>query len=104
MSVYGLWKPATISAGASITSEIDLGRSYDSLMLIIPPMDECKMYIQVSEQTGGPFYDLGKDTTTDLETFDRAAAWTLGGFQYIKVAATESQAAGRLIRIRGMRY
>ena len=104
MSIYGSWKAATISEGTSITSEINLGKSYDFLEVIIPPMDECKLYLRVSELTGGPWYDLGKETTTDLETFDRAASWTLGGFQYLKVVATASQTGTRSIRIRGMRY
>ena len=104
MSIYGNWWPATIAEGASITAEIDLIKSFDSLEVIIPPMDECKLYLQVSEQTGGPWYDLGRDTTTDLETFGRAASWKLGGFQYVKVVATANQTVERLIRIRGMRY
>lgn len=104
MSVYGTWVPATIAEGASTSTVIDLGRSYDYLMVIIPPMDACELYLQVAEQIGGTYYDLGRDTATDKESFDRAAIWMLGGFQYIKVVATQRQSAQRLIRIRGMRY
>lgn len=104
MSRYGQWRAATIAAGASKSDAIDLGIEYDNLSVRIPPMDECKMYMQVAEVLAGPYQDLGKETTTELETFDRGAAWTLGGFRYIKVCSTETQTAARLVRIKGMRY
>lgn len=104
MSVYGEWKAATISSGASISSEVDLGRDYDYLSVEIPGMDVCKLYLQVAEISGGTFYDLGKDTTTNEEQFNRADVWRVGGWRYVKVVATKTQNAERLIRIRGMRY
>ena len=104
MSRYGQWVATTISAGGSKSTAIDLGIEYDNLSVTIPPMDECKMYLQVAELLAGPYQDLGKETTTDLETFDRGAAWTLGGFRYIKVCSTEPQTAQRLVRVKGMRY
>jgi len=104
MSRYGQWVTATIAVGASESSAIDLGIEYDNLSVRIPRMDKCKMYLQVAEVLAGPYQDLGRETTTDLETFDRGAAWILGGFRYIKVCSTEPQMAERLIRVKGMRY
>lgn len=104
MSVYGAWQEATISAGASESSVIDLGREYDYISVQIPGMTSCKLYLKVSETSGGTYYDLGKETTTDVETFNRADVWRLGGWRFIKVAATAQQENERLIRVCGMRY
>lgn len=104
MSVYGTPIAATISSGASSSAAIDLGREYDFLSVQIPVMDECKLYLKVAERLGGAYYDLGKETTTNSETFGRADVWRLGGWRFIKVVATEPQHEDRLIRVFGMRY
>ncbi len=104
MSVYGVPKAATISANGTTTSAIDLGREYDHLSMQIPPMDACKLYLQVSETLGGTYYDLDKDAMTEEETFNRADVFRLGGWRYIKVVASKPQTAQRLIRVFGMRY
>jgi len=104
MSVYGQWQAATIAAGAASSSVIDLGREYDYLSVQIPAMDSCKLHLQVSEKSGGSFFDLGKETTTNEETFNRADVWRLGGWRFIKVLSTVTQTQERLIRVCGMRY
>ena len=104
MSVYGDWKAATISAGATKSAAVDLGRDYDYLEIQMPTMAACKLYLQVAETMGGTYYDLGKNVTTDEENFGRADIWKLGGHQFIKVAATKKQTSAVAIRVRGMRY
>ena len=104
MSMYGAWLPATISQGTAITSAIDLGRDYDYLSIQIPSMDECKLSVWIAEKEGGTYLALGQPADTEEETFDRADVWRLGGYRFIKIAATQSQSAERLIRVRGMRY
>jgi len=104
MSVYGAWVAATISSGTSSSAAVDLGREYDYLSVQIPGMDSCKLYLQVAEQVGGTYYDLGKETTTNEETFNRADVWRLGGWRFVKVVATAVQSGDRSIRICGMRY
>jgi len=104
MSVYGDWKNATISAGGTITSAINLGRDYDYVSLQIPSMTPCKLSLRVAEMEGGTYYSLGSDTTTDEETFNRADVWRLGGYQFIKIVASKPQMGSVTIRVRGMRY
>lgn len=104
MSVYGGWKAATIAAGATTSSAIDLGREYDFLSLQIPAMDSCKLYLQVAEINGGTYYDLDKDAMEVEETFNRADVFRLGGWRFVKVVASRVQTAQRLIRCCGMRY
>lgn len=102
MSERGSWKAATISAGVSETSAIDIGRAYESLDIQIPDMEACKLYLKTCETLGGTYYDLGKDATTEIDTFNRADVWKLGGWRYIKVASSNSQSADREIRVRGI--
>ena len=104
MSVYGQWLAATISAGSDRSSAIDLGREYDYLEIQIPGMDACKLSLQVAEKLGDTYYDLGKDITTNEETFNRADVWKLGGYRFIKVVASKSPTSDALIRVCGMRY
>ena len=105
MSVYGSWQATTISVGASVSAAADLGREYDYLSVQIPAVsDACKLYLQVAERLGGTYYDLGKETTTNEESFGRADVWRLGGYRFIKVASTKSQSSDWPIRVCGMRY
>lgn len=104
MSIFGQWVAATIAAGAAESAVVDLGREYDYLSIQIPGMDACKLYLKVAETVGGTFYELGKETTTEVETFNRADVWRLGGWRFVKVVASQPQTGQRLIRICGMRY
>ena len=102
---YSDWKAATIVAGTKSSAEIDLGREYDFLGIIIPTLVSSTIKIQASETQGGTFYDLGDGITTDAGTHNYADVFYLGGYQFIKVVASETQTAtDRLIRVRGMRY
>ena len=104
MSIYGSWVAATIAADAFSSAAVDVGRDYDYLSVELPGMTTCKLYLQVAELLAGTYYDLGKETTTDLENFGRADVWRLGGWRYIKVVSTVAQSEEVLIRVRGMRY
>ena len=102
MSVYGNPQDATISAGNLETSAIDLGREYEDLCLTIPAMGLCKLSLKVSTQLSGMYYAL-EDATTNEETFNRAAIWKLGGWRFIKIVASNTQPANRVIKVFGSR-
>ena len=105
MSVYGNWEAATIASSATSSAEVDLGRDYDYLEIQIPTLDAAStIKIQVAEKTGGTFYDLGDSVTTASGTHNYADVFHLGGYQFIKVVADNTQDAERLIRVRGMRF
>ena len=105
MSDYGSWKAATISAGGTSSSEVDLGRDYDYLEIQIPTLVSCTVKLKVAEKTGGTFYDLGDGVTTSAGTHNYADVFRLGGYQFIKVVSSVTQTStDRLIRVRGMRY
>lgn len=104
MSVYGEWETASISANQNESAVVDLGRDYDFVSLQIPSITACKLHLKVAEREGGSFYDLGKDTTTNEESFNRADVWRLGGWRFIKIVSSVVQPSAVSIKIRGMRY
>jgi len=105
MSVYGEWKAATITVALGTTSaEVDLGRDYDFLEVQIPTIQTATLKLKTAEKTGGTFKDLGSGVTTADGTHNYHDVWGLGGWQFIKVVASNTQTTERLIRVRGMRY
>ncbi len=104
MSVYGEWKAATIDTGDTSSDEVDLGRDYEFLEVQIPTLDSSTtLKLQTAEKTSGTFKDLGNSITTSAGTHNYHDVWGLGGWQFIKVVADNSQDSNRLIRVRGMR-
>ena len=105
MSIYGDWLPATIASAAASSDEVDLGRDWDFLEIQIPTLDSSTtIKLQTAEKTGGTFRDLGDGITTSAGTHNYNDTFNLGGYQFIKVVADNTQDAERLIRVRGMRY
>ena len=104
MSVYEGWKAATIPINTVTSAEVDLGRDYDFLEVIIPEITSGTLKLQTAEQLTGDYNALGYNVTTTTGTHDYHDVWELGGWQFIKVVASVEQGAERLIRVRGMRY
>ena len=105
MSIYGEWKAATILINQATSSVVDLGRDYDFLEIQIPPLDDpTTIKLQVAEKTASTYRDLGDGVTTSAGTHNYHDVFNLGGWQFIKVVADNSQSTERLIRVRGMRY
>jgi len=104
MSVYGEWKAATIASSGTSSAEVDLGRDYEWVQIIIPTIDSGNLSFTVAEKTGGTFQALGSGSqviTAGTGAFTTVA--TIGGFQFIKVVSSVTQTAERLIRVRGSR-
>ncbi len=111
--IHGEWKAATIADEATTSSEVDLGRPYENLMVIATALDNAQISIQVAEVTGGTFQDLymilsadgtSAQVITDVTTTAKTYALPLGGFQFIKIKASAAQNGGpRLIRVMGVR-
>ena len=105
MSIYGSWIAATIDSSGTSSDEVDLGRDWDFMEIQIPTLDSSTtIKIQVAEKTGGSFYNLGDSVTTASGTHNYADCFKLGGYQFIKVVADNTQDSERLIRVRGMRF
>lgn len=107
------WKAATIADEATTSSEVDLGRPYDTLLMIGTALDNAQLSIQVAEATGGTFQDLymilsadgtSAQVITDSSTTAKTYIMPLGGFQFIKIKASATQTNGpRAIRVCGVR-
>ena len=103
MSFYGQWLAATIVDESSSSAEVNLGGNFDFLQIQIPETVAATIKIQVSETSGGTFYDLGDGITTAAGTHEYADVFKLGGWQFIKVVPSTTQSS-LAVRVRGMRY
>ena len=103
MSLYGEWLTATIANGGTASGEVNLGRDFEYLQIILPTLTGGTVKIQVSDVTGGTFQDLGSSITTAITTGDYSTVFKLGGWKFIKVVSSAAQGAARSIKVRGMR-
>jgi len=105
MSVYGEWKDAviTIATDDDLTPEVDLGRDYEFLDIVIPTITSAEISLEVADKTGGTFQALGDGISTDATTGGYTTVFNLYGFQFIKVKTSAAQAANRTFKVRGWR-
>ena len=110
--IIGDWKTATIALNGTLSGEVDLGRPYDTLLIVIPTIDSAQVNVQVAEKTVGTFQDVhvteGDGTSavvkSDIGTGGITWVIPLGGFQFIKVQTSAAQTGGaRVFRVCGCR-
>lgn len=119
--ITGSWKDGLIDidVGANLTTEIDLGRPYEKLLIICPTLTvSASVRIDVAEKTGGTFYALHyggrtKDDTIATQLWTTAAYTTavfatvcerLGGYQFIKINLSADQTGSDItFRVCGVR-
>ncbi len=114
--IHGEWKTALIDIDVDDTksAEVDLGRAYETLMMVVPTRTvSCQITIEVAEKTGGTFQEIyatdpadGGDNKVISAAGTGAFTWVvpLGGFQYIKVKLSASQTgADQTFRVMGVR-
>lgn len=106
----GDWKDAVIASSGTLSAEVDLGRQYDYLAVIIPTIDSAQISIKVAQKTGGTFQDLYQFDGNDDKIFITTAGtggitvvFPLFGFQFIKILASAAQTGGaRTFKVRGV--
>lgn len=102
--IHGQWLDAIIADEGTVSAEVDLGRQYETMLVIIPTIDTAQVTFQVAEKTGGTFQALhitdtvaGDNNEVKSASGTGAFTWVvpIGGFQFIKVksSATQSTAA-----------
>jgi len=111
--IHGEWKDATIAKDGTTSSEVDLGRQYETVLVVIPTIDTAQVTIQVAEKSGGTFQEVyvsdpadGGDNKLISASGTGGTTWVvpIGGFQYIKVKASAAQStAARTFRVCGVR-
>lgn len=113
--IIGAWKAATIAESTQVSSEVDLGRPYETLLISFPDLtNDTKITVKVAEQTGDTAYELhsfdyatGQNKVIDVRSGDLAQFFVqvpIGGFQYITLYAdTAAPSGGWAIRVCGTR-
>jgi len=101
-----------VSSSTTLSDEIDLKFPCDTVIIRIPTLTSSSISLMVSEASGGTFYDLyttdpadGSNTQviTAKATTAHIIQMPLGGYQFIKIKASDAQAADRTFAVRGVR-
>lgn len=113
MSIYGEWKSCVIASSGTLSAEVDLGRTYETLSIFIPAIDSATINIKGSRTSGGTFQDIyitdpadGGNNLAITAEGTGGINWIvpIGGFRYIKLLAGASQTGGaRTFYVRGSR-
>jgi hypothetical protein len=112
--IIGEWKTATIAKDGTLSAEVDLGRSYETLLVVIPEIDSAVVNILGAEKTSGTFQNIcvtdqadgsnSKVITTPAGTGEFTWVVPIGGVQFIKVQTDAAQTtAERDFRVCGVR-
>lgn len=112
--IQGEWKDCTIDITTSdtLSSECDLGRAYETLLIVIPTITAASISVKAAEKAGGTYQDLYITSTNDatekkpLSTSGTGGiTWAvpIGGFQFIKLLSSNAQADDRAFRVCGIR-
>ena len=113
--IHGSWKTVTIAQTPAVaSSEVDLGRPYETLIVVCPALTtSATVSIQGAMVTGGTFQNIH---TTDPATGNNkqviTAAFTsanftwiapIGGVQFITLTLSAAQAAAKTFYVCGVR-
>lgn len=102
MILVGSWQDALIdiSVDDDLTSQINLGRECNFVLVEVPTITAADIKIQGARTTGGTFYTVaikGAGTGQVQLIFDT------GGYQFIKIGTSVAQAANRTLKVIGGR-
>jgi hypothetical protein len=104
--IHGEWKTATIPKyvadppePGTLSAEVDLGRPYETLLMVIPTIDSAQINVLGAEKTGGTFQNicLTDDAGNNIKILSSltTGGWTwdipIGGIQFIKVQTSAAQ-------------
>jgi len=111
----GSWKAATIAQSAQVSSEVDLGRAYETLLISFPDLtNDTNITIKVGEKTSDTAYELhsfdpstGQNKVISIRSGNKAqffAEVPIGGFQYVTIYTSNvAPSGGWAIRVCGVR-
>ena len=110
---FSNWESAVVAKddATKLSGEVDLGRPYGSLEVIVPTIDSATVTVHVAEIAGGTYQALYIISNTDGD--DKVPLTTAGtggitvllpvfGFQHLKIAVGATQTtAARTFKVRG---
>ncbi len=101
-STEGPWYTAAIAMSGTTSSTVDLGDSYMYMRVIIPTLDTCTVKAQVAETASSTYYDLD-GVTTAAGTHNYATTFKLGGYRFVRLVTSASQATAAIsIKVSGL--
>ena len=112
--IHGSWKTVTIGATPAVaSSEIDLGRQYETVIVVIPTLTTtATLSIQGAMVTGGtpqnifttdPATGNNKQVITVTDTVAKTWIAPIGGIQFITLTLSAAQAAAKTFYVCGVR-
>lgn len=100
-----------ISDSTTLSDEVDLGRSYTHILVLIPTITAAQISVRVAKGSGGTYYpvydflDIDADTdvlqATVSATTSKAIIFKIGCARYIKLYSSAEQVADRDFVVRG---
>lgn len=101
---------ATMTSGATLTSEVKLSRSWQNMLLVIPSMtSNSEVRLQVSDTSGGTYRQLMhpaiNSSTVGTNIYKIASSATNcavpipAGYQYIKIETTATVDSGTVFKV-----
>ena len=104
MTLYTGWYSAiiTIATDPVKTPEIDLGRDYEFLDILIPTIDSANLTFTVSNLTGGTYYTVKDMDGVTLTITAGTGLFAVGaddlsplaGYRFIKIVSSATQSSG----------
>ena len=103
--IHGSWLDCTITIATSTTQSaaVDLGRQYETLIVLIPTITSSTLACYGASTVGGTYYPLGNSVVIAASTGGYADIWEIGGFEFIKIVAGTAQEANRTFSVCGVR-
>lgn len=109
---FSEWKPAVVAQSSVLSGEVNLGRAYKDLVVLVPALNSATVSLQIAMTAGGTYYPvqaLDADATghflhaTTAGAAAIAVPFKIGGAQFVKVLCGASQtSAPRTFYVRGV--
>lgn len=101
--IHGEWVTCVIASSGTESGECDLGRVYETAVVLLPALDSGTIAVRGRKETGGTDYDLYTYNHADglVDRMITAATtggyfciFPIGGYQYITFKSGTSQTSG----------
>lgn len=109
--MIGAWKTATVAKDGTESGEVDLGRDFEKVLVIIPTIDSATVTVEIVKDEGGTAYDMNQLDADATGSFASATTAGTGGIacifpcgaQFIKILCGAAQTtAARTFYVRGL--
>jgi len=98
--IHGEWVDFDITGTGKTSDECDLGRVYETAIILLPTINDGTIAVQGAKETGGTFANLYTynhadghvdQMITESTTGGYFCIFPIGGYQYIKLVSSVDQ-------------